>query len=95
MKPRLESAALTVEDWKILCDMRQYHERWHGSNLLAMSSESDRRDADLMLFFMKLGWKRTVSTAYLYLRLSQAMDDPANWHTVVVRNPDGTWSTTE
>jgi len=49
MKPRLESAALTVEDWKILCDMRQYHERWRGSNLLAMSSESDRRDADLML----------------------------------------------
>lgn len=48
MKPRLVAAPHTAEDWKILCDMRACHERWRDSNLLAMSEDSDRRDADLM-----------------------------------------------
>jgi hypothetical protein len=68
MKPRLCSAALTREDWEILVDIREHHQRWHGSNLLAMSQHSDRRDADLMLELMK-GRKTFRQSRRAYERL--------------------------
>jgi len=99
MKPRLHVShcPITEEDRLIKSGVaaRQSHSVFDWKVWLDTMRDSDRRDADLMLFFMQLGWKRTMSTAYMYLRLQQAVDDPANWRTVVARNPDGSWSTTE
>jgi hypothetical protein len=66
MKPRLCSAALTREDWEILVDIREHHQRWRGSNLLAMSQHSDRRDADLMYVIENMRLVREVRRPATY-----------------------------
>lgn len=83
MKPRLEPAPYTWEDSDIWAFVGLREPFTMNDFLELASAIGDRHDADLMLFFMTLGWKRTKSTAYLYIRMGQAMDDPANWRTVL------------
>jgi hypothetical protein len=76
MKPRLDSAPLASEDQQILANWSYRYIGDFWWKLPVLARDADRRDADLMLFFMSLGWRRTTSVAYLYLRLSHAIDDP-------------------
>lgn len=48
---------------------------------------ADRCDADLML------WLATcVPSALWWLKLQQAFEDPGDWHAVLMRNPDGSYT---
>jgi len=91
MKPRLRVAPLVADDY-VAWMFRRRRNVFFSDRLIRASIESDRRDADLMLFFMTLECRATTSRAYLYLWLQQAVDDPANWRTVLVKNPDGTFT---
>ena len=53
MKPRLEALQVTDEDFDIYVRMAGHYRR-HGYTVLQLYDAADRRDADLMLFQMKL-----------------------------------------
>jgi hypothetical protein len=79
MKPHLKAARLTIEDeaaW-VNCLRRTYRPSFVWSDY----EKADRRAADRMLQC----WELARYAVYLEV----AMDDPANWHTVLVKTPDG------
>lgn len=55
MKPRLDSAALTVLDAQIHWRVTELFRARHGGRLFTTSLNGDRRDADRMLRIMRLG----------------------------------------